>query len=94
MTIPDFVYNSKLTSRPDTLYRPSPADVFRRRAASLGIDINKALNTHCIETADFISFLKGEKDVDLNLANQLELLTNISVKSWLYFQEKYDLSLK
>ncbi len=94
MTAPEFVYSSKVTSRPDNLYRPSPVAVFRQRVTLLGVDLNEFLEAYPNENIDIISFLSDEKSIDTGIALKLEELTKVSAKYWLYVQNKYDLSLR
>lgn len=92
MTIPDFVNASESTKRPDSLYRPHPGAVFKRRCLS------KTNLTHAqvallmgISPKHLSRFINGHVSVGVDLARKLESCTNISAESWLYFQSKYDL---
>jgi addiction module HigA family antidote len=93
MNTPNFVNQSKKTERPESLYRPHPGLVFKRRFISKTTlkqeEIAKRIG---ISNQHLSRFLKGEVDVDVELSNKLSTYTNLSAECWLYYQTQHDCS--
>ena len=92
MTIPAFVTQSQETSRSESLFRPHPGEVFKRRCLSKTIlkqeEIAKRIG---ISTKHLSRFSNGHIRVGVELARKLEACTNISANAWLNYQTQYDL---
>jgi addiction module HigA family antidote len=93
MNTPNFVNQSKKTERPDSLYRPHPGQVFKRRFISkTTLKQEKVAKRIGISFQHLSRFLNCEVDVDVELSNKLSTYTNLSAYAWLHYQTQHDCS--
>ena len=90
--IPEFVTQSKETTRPEHLPRPKPCEVFERRCLSK----TKLLRPQIAELMGVSEkhlsrFINGHVNVTIEFARKLESCTNISAGAWMHYQTQYDL---
>ena len=90
--IPEFVSQSEPVQRSESLFRPKPSDVFKRRCLSKTSkkhpDIAELMG---ISAKHFSRFINGHVRVSVEFARKLESVTNISAGAWLHYQMQYDL---
>jgi addiction module HigA family antidote len=92
MSIPAFVTESETTTRSDSLFRPHPGEVFKRRCLSKTSLKQNEVAEHIGVSAKHLSrFTNGHVHVGVELARKLEACTNISASAWLTYQTHYDL---
>jgi addiction module HigA family antidote len=93
MNTPNFVNQSKITKRPESQYRPHPAEVFKRRFLSkTTLKQEEVAKRIGISSQQLSRFLNCEVDVDVELSNKLSAFTNLSAECWLYYQTQHDFS--
>lgn len=89
---PSFVFQSETTVRPESLYRPKPSDVFKRRCLSRTDKKHPEVAELMGSSGKHFSrFINGHVRVSVEFARKLESVTNISAAAWLHYQMQYDL---
>ena len=92
MDMPEFVNASAFVHRSNSLYRPHPGEVLKRRVLDKTKqpykEVAKILG---ISELNLSLLIQGKMNITDQLAQQLASMTKISADTWLYYQYEYDL---
>ncbi|MDO6428905.1 HigA family addiction module antitoxin [Thalassotalea sp. 1_MG-2023] len=92
MTIPAFVTQLTSTARAESLHRPHPGEVLKRRFLDkTELKRPEVAEMIGISTKHLSRLINGHIHVEVNLARKLEACTNLSARAWLHYQNQYDL---
>lgn len=81
---PDFVFHSDTSHRAESLFRPRPCEVFKRRCLSKTTKKHPEIaELMGISAKHFSRFINGHVRVSIEFARKLESVTNISAAAWL-----------